>query len=659
MSKKEKIPSIVLIGCPNVGKSVIYNKLVGKYTTVSNFPGTTVEYESGKTKLNGKEFLVIDTPGTYSLLPISEDERIARKVLIDFKPDIILNIVDAKNISRMLHLTLQLLEAKLPVILVLNMMDEAQSLGININTRKLENILGVPVIPTIATIGKGIEELKRRISEIQITDEFKINYEPEFHAIINNIADNINTDLSFDKKYLALLIIQNDKYFSDFNISINDEIINNLNHLKNKYSENFAIIISNKRKEKIDNILKDVITTEETKKKKFKKFLDYLFLHPFWGSIILVLILYYGLYQFVGVLGAGVLVDFLQNTLFGKYINPFIINIFENFLKIPENKIAFTFFDKIKFEIFNLFVGEYGIFTLALSYAIAIVFPIVMLFFLFFSILEDSGYLPRLACMLDIFCKKIGLNGKAVIPLILGLGCDTMATLSTRVLPTKRERLIATFLLALTIPCSAQLGVIMAILSVNKYAFLIWFFTIIFIFLISGFLLNKILPGKKQSFFLEIPPLRFPLLSNVLIKTYTRIIWYLKEVLPLFILISFYIWLGQLLKIFDLILYILSFIVKIIGLPSEAAKIFLFGFFRRDYGAAGLYDLNNSGILNFRNLIIASVVLTLFIPCVAQFLIMKKEHGTKITLLMTVLIIFLAFFIGFILNNILILVNFN
>jgi ferrous iron transport protein B len=274
-------------------------------------------------------------------------------------------------------------------------------------------------------------------------------------------------------------------------------------------------------------------------------------------------------------------------------------------------------------------------------------------FFLAFSIIEDSGYLPRLAMLIDRVFKKIGLNGRAVIPMVLGFGCDTMATIVTRTQETKRERVITTFLLALAIPCSAQLGVIFGILSFNFAALFIWglvvFLTLIFI----GYLASKVLPGKKPSFYMEVPPLRMPKLSNVLAKTYARMKWYFLEILPIFILASILIWLGNITGVFDWIIGGLTPLVNLIGLPDSAAEVFLFGFFRRDYGAAGLLDMAQAGAISGVPLVVAAVTLTLFIPCIAQFAVMIKERGIKTAIYIALFIFPFAFFVGYLLNLIL------
>jgi ferrous iron transport protein B len=301
----------------------------------------------------------------------------------------------------------------------------------------------------------------------------------------------------------------------------------------------------------------------------------------------------------------------------------------------------------------DLLIGEYGIFTLGLRYAIAIILPIVATFFFAFALIEDSGYLPRLAILIDRLFKVIGLSGRAVIPIVLGFGCDTMATLVARTLETRREKLIATFLLALAIPCSAQLGVIVGLLAGHSLAVGVWAGTIALNFLVIGYLTAKLLPGERSLFYIEIPPLRLPKLSNVLLKTVTRVHWYLKEILPFFLIASVVIWVGQITGVFRTVVGALEPVVRLIGLPAEAAVAFLFGFFRRDYGAAGLYDLHNAGALSGVSLVVAAVTLTLFVPCIAQFMITAKERGWRTAIAMALFIFPCAFFMGWLVNLVL------
>jgi ferrous iron transport protein B len=358
-----------------------------------------------------------------------------------------------------------------------------------------------------------------------------------------------------------------------------------------------------------------------------------------YGLFILFQVLYLGLYQFVGLFGAGSLVDFIESSIFETHINPFVTTVVETVL-------PWTILQ-------TLFIGEYGIFTLGVRYAVALILPIVGTFFITFSVLEDTGYFPRLAMLTDRSFKRIGLSGRAVIPMVLGLGCDTMATMVTRILETKRERLISSLLLALAIPCSAQLGVILALLSSSPGGVLLWAGIVIGELLLIGYMAARVLPGETPSFYMELPPLRKPRLSNVLVKTYSRMQWYLIEVLPLFIIASALIWVGTITGLFQVIIGGLTPIIRLLGLPDQAAVAFLFGFFRRDYGAAGLFDMQKAGVLNGTQMVVAAVTLTLFLPCIAQFLIMKRERGLRATLAITGFVTMVAFATGWILNTVL------
>jgi ferrous iron transport protein B len=393
------------------------------------------------------------------------------------------------------------------------------------------------------------------------------------------------------------------------------------------------------RKRVVTAILDGVLLLPDTRKVTLGERLSTLAVRPLTGVPLLLVVLYFGLYKFVGDFGAGTLVDFLEKQLIEGYFNPFAIKAVK--WLIPWEIIQ------------ELFVGEYGIITLGIRYAVGIILPIVATFFLFFSLLEDSGYFPRLALLVDRVFKMIGLTGRAVIPMVLGFGCDTMATMVTRTLETVRERILATILLALAIPCSAQLGVILALLSKAPGALLAWGICLMLIFMVVGFLAARLMPGETPMFYMELPPMRLPQLSNIFTKTYTRMQWYFIEILPLFILASVLLWLGKITGFFVKAIDAMEPLMASLGLPRDVAVAFIFGFFRRDYGAAGLYDLQTKGGLDPRQLTVAAVTLTLFIPCVAQFLVMKKERGLKVAILIGIFVSALAFGSGWLLNKIL------
>ena len=476
-----------------------------------------------------------------------------------------------------------------------------------------------------------------------LTSVRRLKYDEFLESALTRIEALLKGNYGVAKRAAGLLLLQGDTQV-DSQVrkqaaSSYTAIQSLVSETKDNYSQPLSYIIALKRQQEVRRILSTVVTMGQKPGRGFAEFLSRAMMNPITGIPILLVILYFGLYQFVGVFGAGVLVDFIEGTIFGEWLNPWITNLAVRF--IPFKVLS------------DLFVGEYGVITLGLSYAFAIIFPIVATFFIAFSIIEDSGYLPRLAMLIDGVFKKIGLNGRAVIPMVLGFGCDTMATIVTRTQETRRERIITTLLLALAIPCSAQLGVIFAILSGSGLALMVWVVVIALVLLFVGYLAAKIIPGRRPSFYMEVPPLRLPKISNVLIKTYTRLQWYLTEVLPFFIAASILLWLGELTGVFDIIISGLEPVVGFIGLPPEAAVAFLYGFFRRDFGAAGLYDLYSAGVLVGVPLVVAAITLTLFIPCIAQFMVMLKERGVKTTLAITLFVFPFAFLVGYLVNLVL------
>jgi ferrous iron transport protein B len=472
------------------------------------------------------------------------------------------------------------------------------------------------------------------------TIKYEDPVELSIEIALERIEAMLKADYAFSKRAIGLLMLQRD---SDIEALVRetepdsfDKIMDLVQKTEKHHNHPLDFVITRWRQLEVSDIVKHVTQPVERTKTSFRERLSQVTMNPLTGIPILLLVLYWGLYKFVGEFGAGTVVDFLERVVFTKHVNPFIS-------KLVESAMPWT-------VLRDLLIGDYGLITLGIRYAVGIVLPIVAVFFIAFSVIEDSGYLPRLAMLIDRVFKRIGLSGRAVIPMVLGFGCDTMATMVTRTLPTKRERLIATMLLALAVPCSAQLGVIMALLHGRRLALLIWAGVISLVFLFVGHLTAKILPGERPTFYMEVPPLRFPKVSNVLVKTYSRVRWYFKEILPLFIFASLLIWVGQITRLFDLAVAVLKAPVKLIGLPPEAARIFLFGFFRRDYGAAGLYDLNKTGILSGVQLVVACVALTLFLPCIAQLLMNVKERGIKTGLAISLFVLVFSFSVAFVVN---------
>ena len=631
---------VVLIGNPNVGKSVVFNYLTGKYVTVSNYPGTTVEVATGTMTAQGKRFQVVDTPGVNSLIPMSEDERVTRDILLSEPQRHLVQVIDTKNLRRGLLISLQLLEMGLPFLILLNMWDEAKSRGIEIQTETLTRILGTPVLKTVATRKKGVEKIKENL-QIQPPSSFSITY-PE--AIENGVSriTSLLPETPISRRSLALMLLSGDESLAEWlHQNLSEEDILKIEKIRQEIQTLFAdpigYLVNQARLREVDELLSQVIGSRGVAPKTLLTFLGRLSIHPLWGIPILLFVLWVT-YQFVGVFGAQTSVKFLEEIVFGKWFLPPITSLIHRFIPVPFLQ--------------EFLIGPYGVVTMALTYAIAIVLPIVGCFFLVFGLMEDSGYLPRLAVMTNKIFKKMGLNGKAVLPMVLGLGCDTMATMTTRILETEKDRTIVTLLLALGVPCSAQLGVILGMFAgLPALYLLIWISLMAGILIIVGYLASLVIPGEGSDFILEIPPLRIPQLSNIVVKTLARIEWYLKEAVPLFILGTIILFVLHKTKALIFLERVATpLIVYFLGLPAKATEAFIIGFLRRDYGAAGLFIMAKDGQLDSHQILVSLVTLTLFIPCIAQFFMMIKERGVKKTLWMSAVIFPIAFGVGGMLN---------
>jgi len=641
-AQKISPPKVVLVGNPNVGKSVVFNALTGAYTTVSNYPGTSVEVSRGHCQIAEQRYEILDTPGMYSMMPITEEERVARRILLTEDPHAVVHVIDARNIERMLPMTLQLIEAGLPVILVVNILDEAKRLGMQLDLELLQKNLGIPVIGAVMKRKIGLDELRQAISDYAMVPYQPFVYAHDLEQDISRINQLIHGEYRLSRRATSILLMQKDDDIQELIAEKEagngyEQLIKVIREISFRRRADLHLQISLERRKVCKQMLKGVVTQDVQDGEPFGEKLSRWMMNPLTGTPILLLVVYFGLYKFVGGFGAGTMVDFFEGNLFENYINPPVVNFSEKYLTAN--------------WLFELIAGEYGLWTLGIRYAVALVLPIVGTFFLVFSLLEDTGYFPRLALLVDRLFKKIGLSGRAVIPIVLGLGCDTMATLVTRTLETKRERIIATLLLALAIPCSAQLGVILGLLSAEPNALAVWTVFLLLVFLLIGFLASKVLPGESPVFYMEIPPLRLPQLRNVAVKTLTRMQSYFVEILPLFLFASVVLWAGKMTGTLGSVINVFSPVVKAIGLPVEVTTAFVFGFFRRDFGAAGLYDLQSSGLLSATQLTVAAVTLTLFVPCVAQFLVMIKERGIKVALFIFIFVTVMAFSSGWFLNE--------
>jgi ferrous iron transport protein B len=634
-------PPVLLVGNPNVGKSVIFGALTRTYVTVANYPGTTVEITRGRGRLLPGAPEVVDAPGTNSLTPQSDDERVARDLLLAEPGAVVLQVGDTKNLRRVLYLTVQLAELGRRQLIVLNLQDEAHDLGVRVEASELERRLGVPVIPTTATRSEGLDAISRRLPQATVA-RLGCTYPAVVERALLETAALLPEELGDARRGVALMLLSGDRTLADWaqralrNGGL--ELVERRRlELERALGISATTAISRARHRAVAELLREVFHVQRTRGGSLRDSLGVLSMHPVWGVPVLAAVLFLA-YEFVGVFGAGTLVKLVEDGLFGKVINPAATALAGSFLPWAWLR--------------GLFVGQYGLVTMALTYAIAIVLPVVGTFFVFFGVLEDSGYLPRLAVMVNRIFRGMGLNGKAVLPMILGLGCDTMATLTTRILPTRKERALVTLLLALGVPCSAQLGVILAMLgSMAPAGTMIWAGVVAGTLFGVGWAAARLMPGRSSDFLLEVPPMRVPSLSNILVKTAARTEWYLKEALPLFVLGTLLLFVldvsGALPR-----MEVLSrpLVVGLLGLPAQATDAFLVGFLRRDYGAAGFFVMRRGGQLDGVQAVVALSVITLFVPCIANFFVMIKERGIKTALAMVAFIVPFAFAVGAVLN---------
>jgi ferrous iron transport protein B len=561
---------VLLMGNPNVGKSVIFSKLTGTKVISSNYAGTTVEYTKGYMKINNKLVEITDVPGTYSLQPTNKAEEVAVEMLN--KGDLIINVIDATNLERNLNLTLQLLEKKIPMIVVLNLWDEAQHIGIKINLDKLKKYLGVPIIPTIATKGNGIKEI------IQLFDYREIS-EPRFKKMDD----------------------------ADYRWSVIGKIAEDVQKITHRHHTLMDIF------EKITVI-------------------------PITGIPISVILLFLSF----------LIIRFIGEGLIGHVFEP----LFEFVYRPIINELSLLLGSKG--IIHDILVGQliegsidfgqsFGLLTTGIYIPFAAVLPYIIAFYFVLGILEDTGYLPRLSVLVDNIMHKIGLHGFSIIPMVLGFGCNVPAALAIRNLESKREKFIASTLMAICIPCMSQMAMILGLLGEFGLNYIIYvFITLGFVWISVGTLLNKLIPGFSTDLLLEIPSFRIPSIITILKKLWIRIKSFLKEAIPLMLLGILLVNILYIIGVFEFLGEAVGpFLNVLFGVPEEAIAALLMGFLRKDLAMGILVPLN----LAPKQLVVISTVLVVYFPCIATFSILIKELGiikmfksTTIMLITTLLV---------------------
>jgi ferrous iron transport protein B len=657
---------VMVVGNPNVGKSLIFGHLTDQYVTVSNYPGTTVTLTRGRMKLtDDASILVIDTPGVNNFLPTSEDEAVTRDIVMDMAPEaVVVQVIDTKNLQRGLFLTLQLCEMGWRGVVALNMWDEAQQAGYTVDVARLSTVFGVQFVPTTAIRKEGIEALKN--AECRFL-HYHLVYPPAIESAVAKLTGLLPAS-TITARALALMVLAVGTgplaCFATLSPHERQQMDAIRGETREALQADILTVINETRAREAEKISHSVLQrTAQRKARPLWEKSESLSTHPVWGFAMLIAILY-ALYLFVGVLGAGTLVGWCEKGLFNNIVNPSAIRASDWLLPFPHRHVVeegsivpeYTFTATLTAGegvcrfLHDFLVGQYGAITMALTYGLAIILPVVLTFFLAFGILEDLGYLSRLSILLNRLFRVMGLNGKAVLPMVLGLGCDTMATVTARILETRKERMIVTFLLALAVPCSAQLAVIMVLLAASGLGFkgiIIWLTIIALTMLIAGAAASRLIPGDDNPLILEVPPFRIPELRNIVMKTLARVEWYIWEVIPVFLIGTAALFLlDEIGMIHKLEKLLHPLVVYWLGLPEQAAQTILMGFFRRDYSAAGFIHLAKDGMLSQAQILVGMTTITLFVPCIANALVMIKEQGIKVAIAMIAIILTIAFGMG-------------
>ena len=563
---------ILLMGNPNVGKSVVFSRLTGVHVVVSNYPGTTVEYTSGYMRLNGKKVEVVDVPGTYTLDAANAAEKVAVEMLQ--AEDVVINVVDATNLERNLNLTLQIIERGNPVIISLNMWDDANHKGISIDAAKLEEILKTPVVPTVAVSGLGIKELVSRMPEAESSAPRNRNRKKRWQEI--------------------------------------GEIVQGVQSLSHRHHT-------------------------------FLEVIEDVSIRPITGSIVALLVMF-GAYKLVRLVGETI-IGYLMEPFFDHVYAPLIMKLSS---VLSERQILHDIIIGKLIEGEIDFVQSFGFLSTGIFVPIGMVFPYIFAFYFVLGLLEDIGYLPRLAIFLDRIMHRMGLHGYAIIPTILGLGCNVPGILATRILESKREKFIAATIISIGVPCAALQAMIWGLVGEHGLKYVVLVYGVLFmVWLLIGIILNRIMKGFSPELFIEIPRYHLPSPRMLFKKLGMRMVGFLREALPIVLLGILLINVLYALGIMDAIARFTSpVVVKLFGLPKEAVIALVIGFLRKDVAVGLLAPL----ALDPGQLVVASVVLAMFFPCIASFVVLARELGPVKMIKSMLIMIVAAITVGGILN---------
>ncbi|SLM32768.1 Fe2+ transport system protein B [Desulfamplus magnetovallimortis] len=636
---KERIKKAILVGLPNTGKTVVFNNLTGEYNLVANCPFTTIEPKRSICRIGNETCELTDTPGIFKIHTYSRSEMVTRDILFSEKPDVIIQCIDAGQLKQSLTLTADLLEMDIPLVICLNAIDETSKKGIMIDSSELSRLLSVEVVESIATRKQGLDTLKDAIVNAinrPAKPHKKLTYSDSFEEKISSIKSLLPEEADH-KRLKSQLILTSDPFVmaaleKEYDSNLTEVIADTADKIKKDFKGNFNLEINRTRNQWIDNITDKTVHRQKIALKDFKQGVASACRHPVFGVPILFFIIYI----------MFMLVVHVANTLAGWM---------EELLWVPVENLVTGLLPSGFWH--DFLIGDYGILSLGVANALITVLPILSVFFIMFNTLEDMGYIPNLTVLTRRIFSKLGLSGASVMPLVLGFGCKTMATMTTKSLQSRREKYISIYLIAFAIPCAAQMGLNMSILGrMGTSAFLIVFSVLFVVEITAGVLLNLFLKKETRSCFIqELPPIRMPEPKAVLIKTYYKLYWFLKESLPVFIYAALALFALDKSGILMATKTFLSPVIKgFLGLPLEMVDALILCMARHEAAAGLIMNLIDAGKLNYVQCIVAVTITTMFVPCFANIMAMIHELKMKNALSMTVAINFSSFIIAGVLN---------
>ncbi len=631
------VKKIAIIGMPNSGKSEVFNKFTRSYSPVANYPQTTISVVRKKAALGMKSFEIIDTPGISSLNIFSEEELVTRDILFKERPEMVLFCGDATRLKSTLVLLAQIFELNIPTVFCLNMVDVATRRGIIIDSKELSREVYSNVIETAAVHGSGLKELKKAIDNVHPSIA-SVNYPAVIEKALIDLLDLFPVEERPSKGLMILYLIGEDGISELIETRYGEKVLSKANNIllglhRKTSAARIRQTIFNAREAWADRVAERATTKATFSITGFSQKAAWASRHTVLGWPILLLILWAVFY------GVGTIATKMADTLDSWIFAPSTNTISSLFTTFP--------------LVHDFMVGEYGILTMGVFNAIGTVVPILIVFFLITSFLEDVGYLPNLSVLLNRSLSIFGLTGKSVLPVILGFGCNTMATLTCRTLETKKERLVASFLIALGIPCAVQLGVLLAIMATAPFSVLL--ITVAAVFatqIISGIILHKLVRTERKSdFIMELPPFRIPDFRHVIIKTYYRVKWFLVEAVPLFVVGAALMFALKITGLLTMIKEGLRPVVtEFLSLPDKITEVFILVLARRELGAVYFKDMVDAVQVDYYQTITGLVVITLFIPCISNTMVMVKELGLRWTIVLNIAIITIAILVGGLVN---------